>query len=237
MKKTIVITGTSRGIGYSIAQRLLQEGHEVIGISRTHTLVHENYTAKVIDLSDTKNLIEKLKALSKEYLEVDSLICNAGKWHYSHFEQLSYFQIQEILHLNFLSQVFLVKAFISKMKERKKGDIFFIGSESGLKGAANQSIYSASKSALRGFAQALRCECATQEIRITLINPGAVKTQMLLEAPFEIGQDVNMHILPEDIAELIAFLLKTRNGIVFDEINLSPQKHRLEKRKKSLPIK
>lgn len=228
MKKTIIVTGSSRGIGLSITKQLLQEGHEVVGIARHHTIDHENYIPKTIDLRNLKILPQQFKALAK--IPANSLICNAGIWHYCHFEELSFEKMEEILHVNFLSHVFLVKAFLPRMKKERKGEILFLGSTSGLKGAVKESLYSASKAALRAFSQSLRSECATQNIRVMMINPGAVKTEMIQLAPLDLGSDPLNHILPDDIARLISFLLSERMGTVFDEITLSPQKYRLEKR-------
>lgn len=229
MKKTIVISGASRGIGKAIATQLLVEGHEVIGLSRTHTIEHENYTAKKVDLSALKTLPDQLKALQSDLERIDALICNAGIWHYSHFEELSFEDIRRVIELNFLSQVYLVKAFLPEMKGQKNGDLIFIGSESAQKAPVKQSIYAASKSALATFAKSLRSECATKNIRITTIHPGSVRTDMFAIAPFALGEDPAHYILPEDIAELISQILQGRAGTVIDEIHLSPQKHHLEK--------
>jgi NADP-dependent 3-hydroxy acid dehydrogenase YdfG len=230
MKKTIVMTGTSRGIGLAIAKKLLVEGHEIIGLARTHTLNHENYIPKRVDLADLKFLPDHLQAVQREFSEVDALICNAGVWHWGNFEELSFDEMRHILNVNFLSQIFLVKTFLPQMKAQKSGDILFIGSESAQKGPAKQGVYAASKSALATFAKSLRSECATKNIRVTTIYPGSVKTDMFDAAPFSLGEDAMHAILPEDIASLISFLLQGRCGTVFDEIHLSPQKHHLEKK-------
>lgn len=227
MKKTIVITGASRGIGLAIAKQLLIEGHEVIGISRSHTIEHDNYVPKKVDLSDLRYLPDQLKVIQGDTPKVDALICNAGIWHYGNFEELSFDEIRHIIELNFLSQIFLIKTFLPQMKTQKSGDILFISSESATKGPPKQSVYAASKSALSTFAKSLRSECATKNIRVTTISPGTVKTDMLDAAPFSVSEEAFHHILPEDISMLVSYLLNGRLGTVIDEIKLSPQKHRL----------
>lgn len=230
-KKTIIITGASRGIGKAIALKLLQNGDEIIGISRSHTIDHENYIPIEIDLSALNTLPGELKKISQDHEKVDALICNAGIWHYSHFEELSFGEMQKIINVNFLSQIFAVKAFLPQMKREKRGDIIFIGSESAHNAPAKQSVYGASKSALDAFAKSLRSECATQNIRITTIHPGSVKTEMLQIAPFALGEDPMHAILPEDIAALISQILDGRLGTVIDQIRLSPQKHHIQRAK------
>jgi len=227
MRKTILLTGASRGIGLAIAKQLLVEGHEVIGLSRTHSLEHDNYTPIQIDLSDLKSLPDRLKKIQSECPEIDALICNAGIWHYCQFEDLSYRQIRHIHDLNFLSPVYLVKAFLPQLKAQNRGDILFIGSESARSAPPMETLYSATKSALATFARALRSECASENIRVTTIHPGAVKTDMLDLAPSSLSGDETHHIVPEDVASIISFLLNGREGTVLDEIHLSPQKNHI----------
>ncbi len=86
---------------------------------------------------------------------------------------------------------------------------------------------------MRGFAQALRDECSTCNIPITLINPGMVQTEFFKDLKFAPGDSPLEHILPEDIAEAVAMVLNAREGTVFDEINLSPQKKRIQYQKET----
>ena len=93
------------------------------------------------------------------------------------------------------------------------------------RGTRQGSIYCASKFAIRGFSQALREECGKSNVRVTLINPGAVRTPFFDELHFEPGAAQENAIEPEDIAEVLLTVLQARPGTVFDEINLSPLSH------------
>ena len=121
-----------------------------------------------------------------------------------------------------MSHVIVTKLFLPVLKKQGCGDIVFTGSEAALQGARQGSVYCASKFAIRGFAQALREECAKANIRVTLINPGAVRTAFFADLHFEPGPKPENAIEPEDIAKVLIMVLQARAGTVFDEINLSP---------------
>jgi NADP-dependent 3-hydroxy acid dehydrogenase YdfG len=99
-----------------------------------------------------------------------------------------------------------------------------MGSESALVGGKQGTIYSASKFALRGMAQSLRDECSRNGVRVTVINPGMVKSPFFNTLGFEPGHHDENFIIPEDIANAVQMVLSSRKETVFDEINLSPLK-------------
>jgi NADP-dependent 3-hydroxy acid dehydrogenase YdfG len=117
------------------------------------------------------------------------------------------------------------------MKERGRGDILFIGSEVALSGGRRGAVYSASKWALRGFAQTLRDECARRGVRVSVVNPGMVRTTFFDDLHFSPGDEEANAVLPEEVAEVVAMILSSRQGTVFDEIDLSPLKKVLKFKK------
>jgi NADP-dependent 3-hydroxy acid dehydrogenase YdfG len=106
-----------------------------------------------------------------------------------------------------------------------------MGSEASLQGKRMGSIYCASKFAVRGLAQALREECASCGIRVSLINPGMVLTDFFDTLSFSPGDDDNEHIKAEDIADVVCMLLNLRDGTVIDEVNISPQSKKIKFKK------
>lgn len=226
--KTVIITGASKGIGFAISNKLIKEGWKVIGLARTFpSQLPEEFIPFSIDLEDIKELPKALKQLQSEYPEVDGLICNAGKGRFGSLEELSFREIHALMDLNFLSHVYLIKTFLPSFKRDNQGHIILIGSEAAIQGRRMGSLYCASKFAVRGFAQALREECSTSNIRVSLINPGMVRTEFFEDLNFAPGEDPLEHLVPEDIADSISMILNARVGAVFDEINLSPQKKRI----------
>lgn len=225
--RKVVVTGASAGIGRAICLRLLQDGHRVVGLARDFRKFgskKDRFHPVEVDLSDLESLPGSLKELAREHDDVDALVCNAGRGQFGSLEEFSYRQIRSLVDLNFTSQAYVARAFLPRMKERRRGDILFMGSEAALSGGRRGAVYSASKSALRGFAQTLRDECARSRVRVCLINPGMVRTGFFDDLHFSPGdEDVNA-VLPEEVADVVAMVLSSRPGTVFDEIDLSPLK-------------
>jgi len=227
LPRTLLVTGASSGIGQAICKQLISEGHQIIGLARNiskSTFADSSFHAISMELSDIELLPDQFKKIRKEFPAIDGLICCAGRGQFGSLEEFSYAQIRSLMDLNFLSQVYIIKAFLPAIKRIGHGDIIIIGSEAALSGGRKGAIYCASKFALRGFAQALREECARNGIRVTIINPGMVKTGFFNELDFAPGDSEENYILPEDIADAASLVINTRYGTVYDEINLSPQK-------------
>jgi len=225
--RTMVVSGASSGIGRAIASLLLEQGHRVIGLGRDFSkcdIRHPEFLPVCIDLAVLDTLPAALDRLDKSHPGIDALICCAGRGRFGSLEEFSCTQLRTLIDLNLTSHICLVRTLMPGMKQRSRGDIILMGSEAALAGGRRGSVYSAAKFGLRGFAQALRQECATSGIRVTIINPGMVKTAFFDELEFRPGDDPGNYILPEDVARAALAVLDTRAGTVIDEINLSPQK-------------
>ncbi|PIS00574.1 MAG: short-chain dehydrogenase [Chlamydiae bacterium CG10_big_fil_rev_8_21_14_0_10_35_9] len=222
VEKKILLTGASSGIGLSTAKLLLNKGFSVIGLSRTKPPIdHPLFTYFKIDL------MHITEDLCKELLEttgpIDALICNAGQGKFSNLEEFSFAQIKDLMEINFTSHALLTRFFLPHLKRRSHANIVFIGSEAALLGKRKGTVYCASKFALRGFAQALRDECSTSSVRISIFQPGMTDTPFFDRLDFK----PDISIDPEQIAKTILFILSTGPDVVFDEITLSPVKKKL----------
>lgn len=225
IKRTILVTGASSGIGRAIARNLLQQGHHVLGVSRDSSkfIRHmNNFTPVQLDLSRLIDIPQKIRELEQAFPEIDAAVFCAGRGQFGTVEEFSYAQIEDLMTLNFTSQAFLVKALLPALKRKNHGDLIFIGSEAALKGSRKGAMYCASKFAVRGFTQALREECGKSNVRVCLINPGMVKTAFFESLSFEPGNELSNFITPEDVAEAVSYALNSQAQIVIDEINLSP---------------
>jgi 3-hydroxy acid dehydrogenase / malonic semialdehyde reductase len=223
----VVVTGASSGIGLALSKSLLQEGYSVLGIATNFEkakLEHPNFSFHQINLADLDGLQEALANLIADInMPIKALINNAGIGKMGYLEQLSVKDIRLLMDTNITSPIIVSKAFLPLLKKQGAGDILFMGSEAALRGARQGSIYSASKFAVRGFSQALREECGKSGLRVTLINPGAVRTPFFEKLNFEPDQAAENAIEPDDIAAAVLMVLQSRSGTVFDEINLSPR--------------
>lgn len=226
-QKTILVSGASSGIGRAVTTLLLEQGYRVTGLARDFSKFpchDKHFTAVPMDLSDLDKLPAQLDALLGKEPAIDGVVCCAGSGRFGSLEEFSYSQIRSLLDLNLTSQIYLVRALLPGMKQRNSGNIIFMGSEAALAGGKRGAIYSAAKFGLRGLAQALRQECAASGLRISIINPGMVKTGFFDELDFKPGDATDNYIMPEDVAGAVQLILESRAGTVFDEINLSPQK-------------
>lgn len=225
LTRTVLVTGASSGIGRAIATDLLAQGHTVIGCSRDcrkFSKNHANFFCVDMNLRQLHTLPEKAKQILKKYPTLDSVVFAAGYGQFGSLEEFSYSQIEALMTVNFTSVAFLTRALLPCLKQKSHADLIFIGSEAALKGSRKGSIYCASKFALRGFTQALREECATSGVRVGLINPGMVKSQFFNELNFAPGHERCQHLLPEDVAQAVSYILNSNPQIVIDEINLNP---------------
>lgn len=235
--RTLLVTGASSGIGEAITARLLGHGYRVIGMARDFSntrLDSDHFRAVPIDLSRLDELPARLEALIRDEQAIDGVICCAGSGRFGSLEEFSYTQISALLDLNLGSQIYLVRALLPGMKKRASGDIIFMGSESARSGGKRGAVYAAAKFGLRGLAQSLRHECAASGIRVSIVNPGMVKTPFFDKLDFQHGDEPENYILPEDVASAVLTIIEARAGTVFDEINLSPQKKVVRTRKREL---
>jgi len=233
IKKRVLITGVSSGVGFALAESLLAKGWLVTGLARRATQCfqpHDDFSPVDVDLAELDQLTGCLPDLKK--LDFDAVVCCAGFGRFGCIEEFSLAQIQQLMDVNFTSHAWLLRHLVPQMKRAGQGDIVIIGSESALSGGKKGAIYCASKFALRGFAQALRDECSRNGLRVSLINPGMVDTAFFDQLDFTPGKDPENAILAENVVSSIQMVLDMPANTVVDEINLSPLKKVVAPRKK-----
>lgn len=230
--RTALVTGATSGIGRAVAARLIADGHRVVGVGRDFSKpsLGDAFTPATLDFADLDALPERLRELAAGHPGIDALVLAAGRGLIGGLEQCSYRQIRELLDLNFTSQAFVVRAFLPALKRRGGGDVVFIGSEAALAGARQGSVYCASKFAVRGFAEALRDECAKSGVRVSIVHPGLVRTPFFDGLPIAPGDDDANALEPDEVAAAVALALAQRPGAVIDEIVLSPLKNVVRRR-------
>jgi NADP-dependent 3-hydroxy acid dehydrogenase YdfG len=228
-KGSVLVTGASSGIGLAITRQLLECGFTVFGIARDFSkadISHAGFHGAELDLASADAIQTGLPPLLKSLDEpLRAVVNNAGIGKMGYLEQLSVADIQSVLAVNLLSHILISRLCLPVMKQQSVlSDLIFVGSEAALTGGKEGSVYCASKFGLRGFAQSLRLECAKSEVRVSLINPGAVRTAFFDDLHFEPGDREENAIHPEDVAAMVLSILSMRGGTVVDEINLSPHK-------------
>ena len=225
--KCVLVTGSSSGIGYEITLKLLDLGAKVIGIARNHNrskLENKNYTTYKCDVSAHQKLEILLKQILKKHPQINCFISNAGYGDFGPLENFSTLQIKNFIATNLTSHMVITKLLLPHFKRIKIGDIIFIGSEAGLLGAKNGSLYCTAKFGLRGFSEALSKDVANKNIRVSIINPGMIRTDFFENLNFEPGNDEENTINIKDVSSTVAYILDLSRNTIVDEINLSPLK-------------
>ena len=223
--RTTLVTGASSGIGLATARLLLERGERVIGISRrdaSQQLRHDGFESVSLDLSRTDRVDAALGELTSRF-EFDCLVHAAGSGQFGSIEQFSSAQIEASLRVNLTSAMLFGRALLPGMRRRGHGQLVFLGSESGLSAGRKGALYSAAKFGLRGFCQALSADCRADGIRVSLVNPGMVRSPFFDELDFRPGANPENAIAVEDVARAVVQILDSSRDIVIDEINLSPR--------------
>jgi len=224
-RKQALVTGASSGIGLAICERLLEQGYAVTGISRrgqVEALQADSFEAQIIDLDDLGELEVSLASLLKQK-QFDCFVHAAGQGKFGSIEQFSVAQIESTIRVNLVSGMVICRSLLPQMRRRGQGRIVVIGSESALQAGRKGTLYSAAKFGLRGFCLALREDCASDGIQVSLVNPGMVRSPFFDEQTFAPGAAPENAISTIDIAELVMQILQSSPDIVIDEINLTPR--------------
>lgn len=233
--KTVLITGSSRGIGAATARRLAENYKIVINYKNSKDValallseirkVNPMSLAIKADVSKEEEVDYLFDTIEKNFGSVDILINNAGKSHVGLIQDMTYENWQEIINTN-LNSVFLTsKRAIGPMIRQKSGVIINMSSIWGKEGAALEAAYSASKGAINSFTKALSKELAPSNIRVNAIAPGVVLTDMMKNDYSEkdlklIKEDIGLGRFanPKEIADLIAFLISDEASYITGSI-------------------
>ena len=227
--KTALVTGGSKGIGYGIAEALLQEYVNVAITSRTQQASDEA-TAKlnrigkgkviglVADVRNAASQAEAVKAVVNEWGKLDILIANAGVGHFASIENLTAEQWHETIDTNLTGVFYSIKASLEQLK-KSKGYIITMASLAGTNFFANASAYNASKFGLVGFTQAVMMDLRNYGIKVTTIMPGSVATHFTGGAP---GAEDAWKIQPEDLGQMVIDLLKMHPRTLPSKIEVRP---------------
>jgi short-subunit dehydrogenase len=187
---------------------------------------------EALDLADLGTVPEALEALAGRHPEIDALVLCAGRGLLGSLEEQSHDEIRRLIDLDLTAQILCARVFFPRLKRRGGGDMIFLGSEAALAGRRNGAVYCAAKFGLRGFAQALREEGMRRGVRVTLINPGMVRTPFFDPLPVVPGPEPEHALEPGDVASAVAMVLAAPPRVVFDEIDLSPLRRGVVERKR-----
>lgn len=207
----IIVTGASRGLGRSVAERLIESGEEVLGISRdTKSLPFEAVAGDVADHNTLKLIAQKLR---KEKRVLEGVVNAAGIASMNLAVTTPPRMTQKLIQTNLVGTIHCCQVFAPLMIRRKKGSIINFSTIAVALGLKGESIYAASKAGVEGFSRAFAREMADFNIRVNCVAPGPIRTDLLKGVSEEqIETIVSQQVLPKifepgDVSDLCQFLL------------------------------
>lgn len=215
-----IVTGASGGIGRAIAIALAKAGYYVVVNYRSSQSGAEKTLAQItqdggqgelqgFDVTDADQTKAALDDLFSRYKGIDVLVNNAGITHDGLFMMMSKKAWQQVLDTTLAGFYNVTKPVLKKMVRRKKGSVVSISSIAGLIGNRGQANYSAAKAGLIGASRSLAAEVARLGIRVNVVAPGLIDTEMIRDVPLSALKNmIPMARIgkPEEVASVVRFL-------------------------------
>lgn len=210
-----LITGASQGLGLAMVKNLLTNGQKVIATTRNKNKfddelsAHKDLEILTLDLSNEQAVSAALNDIVQRHGRIDVLINNAGHGFAGAIEEASETEIEQVLAINVQASLRMIRHVLPFMRQARSGHIINLSSTAGLISTAGWGIYNASKYALEGFSEALSHEVKDFGIKVTIVEPGAFRTNFLDNSLVTSKQVIADY---EQTAGLFKKTLADRNG-------------------------
>lgn len=230
MKKLVVITGASSGIGKETAKAMSAAGHPLLLIARRVEKLEElslpNTICKKVDVTDFQALRDAIAEAEEKYGKTDLMVNNAGAMLLGSIDTQDIAEWQRMYDLNVMALLNGMQAVLPDMKERKGGTIVNISSIAGKKTFPAHAAYCGTKFAVHAISENVREEVAANDVRVITMAPGAVETELLSHTTSEEikqgyedwKESMNGVIVPEDIARSIEFVYSQPQNVCIREL-------------------
>eukprot|EP01138_Halocafeteria_seosinensis_P015568 gb/GECG01015887.1/.p1 GENE.gb/GECG01015887.1/~~gb/GECG01015887.1/.p1 ORF type:complete len:270 (+),score=28.56 gb/GECG01015887.1/:1-810(+) len=227
----VLIIGGSKGIGRTLAQQCLQLGHRVAVTSRSASKAqqvaeelgseHQNATIRGLecDVSHPESIKSVFEAHKSDFPQLDAFVHCAGEATNGLLLRSSDETIEHSLRVNLHGSIYSTRHAVQRMiRQKSGGSIVCVGSAAGSLGNRGQSVYSASKSGLSGFVKSVAAEVATRKVRVNLVEPGLVETEMLSQSLQGHYNEEELQHLQDKMTEQIALKRAAKAHEVSDAI-------------------
>ncbi|HGF3783082.1 TPA: SDR family oxidoreductase [Vibrio parahaemolyticus] len=236
MKKLVVITGASSGIGEAIARRFSEEGHPLLlvarRVERLEALNLPNTLCEKVDVTDQASLITAIEKAEAQFDPADVLVNNAGVMLLGQIDTQDAAEWKRMFDVNVLGLLNGMHSVLASMKARNSGTIINISSIAGKKTFPDHAAYCGTKFAVHAISENVREEVAASHVRVTTIAPGAVETELLSHTTSQDIKDgydawkVDMGgvLAADDVARAVMFAYQQPQNVCIREIALAPTK-------------
>ncbi|MBR5666086.1 MAG: 3-oxoacyl-[Lachnospiraceae bacterium] len=233
--KIAVITGGTRGIGYAVAQKLVECGAKLALIAahggeraeeavKNLTDIGAEARLYVCNIANPAEVSETAEKILADFGGVDILVNNAGITRDNLLPALTTDDISEVIDVDLKGAIYVTKAFIRTFVKRKGGSIINISSVVGMMGNKGQTNYAAAKAGIIGFTKSVAKEYGRRNIRCNAIAPGYIATDMTSVLGAEVTEELTKQLplgrlgKPEDVAELALFLAGDASAYITGEV-------------------
>jgi NAD(P)-dependent dehydrogenase (short-subunit alcohol dehydrogenase family) len=231
--KIAVVTGGTRGIGRAIAERLLGEGASVAICGRTRESVDravgglQGRGGKIFghpaDVTDSAQVREFFEAVDGAFGGLDILVNNAGAGVFRKVAEMTVEDWHRNIDLNLNGPFYCSHEALERFRRRGGGFVINISSLAGKNAFSGGAGYNASKFGLTGFSEALMLDHRHDNVRVSYIMPGSVATEFS-GSPTDRSGDTSWMIAPEDVAEMVAMVLRMPARTMVSRIEMRPSR-------------
>jgi 3-oxoacyl-[acyl-carrier protein] reductase len=233
MNKTILVTGSSRGIGKAIALTLANQGFDLVIHCRNQRAHAEDVANEItqlgqaarilqFDIADRTQCSEQINQDIETHGAYYGVVCNAGITADNAFPSLTGEEWDSVIHSNLDGFYNVLQPVVMPMvRRRKPGRIVTLSSVSGIMGNRGQVNYSAAKAGIIGATKALALELAKRDITVNCVAPGLIETELVNELPLEeIKKMIPARRIgtPKEVAALVAFLMSEDAGYITRQV-------------------
>ena len=203
--KVIWITGGSSGIGKALAYKFANEGWQVALSARREELLNEisksnnNIHSFPLDVLDVEKCKEVFNKIVSKFKNIDFAVFSTGIHDPNSEKKLNLDSIRKIMETNFFGTINSINSVYNYFKEKKSGHISIVSSVAGYRGLPIAGAYCASKSALISYAESLYFDMKRFNVRVSVVNPGFIKTPMTDQNPFPMPMIVSAKFAAEEM--------------------------------------
>jgi 3-oxoacyl-[acyl-carrier protein] reductase len=225
MNKVVVITGTRKGIGYSLCNYFLGQGDYVYGCSRRESdIQHENYNHFKLDVSDEVKVLNMIKEIYKTHQRIDILLNNAGAAAMNHAFLTPYTTAQKMMNTNFFGTFLMCREVGKLMSKNKTGRIINFTTVAVPLNLQGELVYSASKAAIEQLTKVLAAEIGGLGITVNAIGPTPIQTDLIKNVPKDkIESLINSQSIKrigtfDDVLNVVNFFVSPESGFINGQI-------------------